>query len=183
MINARFVSSLAAPATTAAEAPAPGRGPAFEVNLLWPFFPGGISDIKLVVPLLRAGQVERRGDLVVGLHSDFATRFVRPDERYGKVSILALKLGYRQFVLSGLHVDATVNAGWRHELHNVWDGSTLDAFIARLWLFAGYQHDFGRRVYANARVGVGLHLYRSDRFASKERQRVPAGDLNLGFRF
>jgi hypothetical protein len=157
--------------------------PAFEVNVLWPFFPGGIAELKAVVPVLRTEQPSFRGELVLGLHSDFANRFVRPDDRYGKVSVLAVKAGYRQFLISGLHLDATVNAGWRHELHNVWDGTTLDAFTGRLWLLAGYQHDLGRRVYANLRGGVGIHLWRTDHLASKERKLVPAADCNLGFRF
>lgn len=187
LVSAVIVSFVApaaraqSPAATVAAAPA--RAPAFEVNVLWPFFPGGLTELKVLVPVVGRHRAGGRGELVLGLHSDFATRFVRADERYGKVSILAAKLGYRQFVVSGLHLDVTVNAGWRHEVHNVWDGTTLDAFSARLWVMAGYQHDFNARIYANARGGLGIHLVRTDRFAAKERQRVPAGDVNLGFRF
>jgi hypothetical protein len=189
LIRLLFVSIVLAVAVPArAQAPvaqvavAPARDLAFEVNVLWPFFPGGLTELKVLVPLLRPDR-PGRGELVVGLHSDFATRFVRAGDRYGKVSILAAKMGWRQFLAAGLHLDATVNAGWRHEVHNVWDGTTLDAFSARLWLMAGWQHDFNPRVYANARGGAGLHLVRTDRWAEKERKLVPAGDMNLGFRF
>jgi hypothetical protein len=166
---------------TVAGAEAASAGSAFEVNVLWPFFPGGLSEIKLLVPV--AGSGDHRGELLLGLHSDFGTRFVRPDARYGKVSILGAKVGYRQFLAAGLHVEGAVNAGWRHESHNVWDGTTLDAFSARLWLMAGYQQELGGRAYANLRAGAGIHLLRTDRFADKERRLVPAADLNLGFRF
>lgn len=45
------------------------------------------------------------------------------------------------------------------------------------------QHEFSPRFYANARAGLGIHLYRTDRFASEEKQRVPGADLNFGVRF
>ena len=48
---------------------------------------------------------------------------------------------------------------------------------------AGYQHDLGRRVYANARGGAGIHLLRTDRLAAKKRKLVPAADVDVGFRF
>jgi len=184
MLHSLLVTLLMA-ATPAAHhtVTASPRPPAFEVNVLWPFFPGGLTELKVLIPAVNAGQERWRGELVLGLHSDFATRFVRPDDRYGKVAILAAKLGYRQFLVGGLHLDATVNAGWRHETHNVWDGGTLDAFSARLWLMAGHQQELGGRVYANARAGAGVHLLRTDRFAAKERKLVPAADVNIGFRF
>jgi hypothetical protein len=59
----------------------------------------------------------------------------------------------------------------------------LDAFTGRLWVMAGYQHELGGRVYGNVRAGVGIHLWRTDHLAEKERKLVPAGDVNLGFRF
>ena len=173
-----FQSSIAAagvesdtPTPAPAVEPSPleatrARGPAFELNVLWPFFPGGISELKLLVPVVRSAETDGRGELVLGLHSDFATRFVRPDERYGKVSFLGAKVGYRQFLVAGLHAVITVNSGWRHEEHNVWDGGTLDAFSTRLWLMAGFERDFGERVYANVRGGLGIHLLRTDRWAA-----------------
>ena len=139
--------------------------------------------LSLLMPVVRSQEPSFRGDLILGLHSDFATFVVRPDDSYGKVSILAVKLGYRQLMVAGLHAEASIDAGWRHELHNVWDGTTLDAFAARLWLMAGYQHDFNARVYANARAGLGIHLLRTDHLADKERRLVPGADVNLGFRF
>lgn len=164
--------------------PAPSRSDlAFEVNVLWPLFPGGLSELKVLVPVRRAAEPDWRGELLLGTYSDFATRFVRADDRYGKVSILAALLGYRQFLRWGLHAEAAINAGWRHETHNVWDDTTLDAFSARLWLMSGYQHEWNPRVYFNVRAGAGIHLLRTDRFASHERKLAPAVDVNVGFRF
>lgn len=179
-------SSAATPASRPESLPqtAPLRRPAaFEANLLWPLFPGGLSELKLLLPVWRATETNGQGELLVGTYSDFATRFVRADDKYGKVSILAALLGYRQFLISGLHVEAAATPGWRHEEHNVWDGGTLDGFTVRLWLMGGYQYEWSRRVYLNARGGAGIHLYRSDRFAAHERKLAPAGDLNLGLRF
>ena len=160
------------------------RTPAFEVNVLWPFFPGGIVDLKALVPIVREGRRDFRGELITGLHSDFGWGGLsRPVDQYGKVSILAAKLGYRQFLVSGLHVEWSVNVGWRHEERNIHDGERLDGFIGRSWFFAGYQHEFSRMVYANVRGGGGVHMFRSDRWGHTERAFVPAGDLNFGMRF
>ena len=99
---------------------------AFEVNALWPFFPGGLVDLKIVTPLATTDS-PWRGELITGLHSDFGWRFVR-DEDAGRVAFLGAKTGYRQFLGSGLHVDTTVNAGWRHEVraHPLVPGSVVD---------------------------------------------------------
>jgi len=160
------------------------RRPAFEVNVLWPFYPGGIVDLKVMVPVVRKLKGNWRGEIVAGLQSDFAWRFVREDrDEYGRVALMAVKLGYRQFLAYGLHVDVTVNLGWRHEEDNPIIDGTIDSFQGRLWLFAGYQHEFTRRFYANVRGGLGVHLFRTDELADRERKLVPAGDLNLGVRF
>jgi hypothetical protein len=160
------------------------RTPAFEVNVLWPFFPGGIVDLKGLFPVVNADRRDFRGEIIGGLHSDFGWGPVtRPVDKYGKVSILAAKVGYRQFLVYGTHVEASVNLGWRHEEENIYDGGRLDAFIGRLWLFAGYQHEISTRVYVNVRGGGGVHLFRTDRFADTERKFAPAGDANLGVRF
>jgi hypothetical protein len=177
-----FAQPTASPATQTSLGP-PIASPAFEVNVLWPFFPGGVSELKLLVPVVRPAERDWRGELVLGLHSDFATRIVRPSDKYGRVAILAAKIGYRQFLVSGLHLEAAVNAGWRHEEDNVYDGTTIDGFSARLWIMAGYQCDLGQRAYVNIRGGVGPHLFRTGPFASKERKLTGGGDINLGFRF
>ncbi|MET0592973.1 MAG: hypothetical protein ABW133_09755 [Polyangiaceae bacterium] len=160
------------------------RTPAFEVNVLWPFFPGGIVDLKGLFPVVRSDRRDFRGEIIAGVHSDFGWGPVsRPVDKYGKVSILAAKVGYRQFLVYGTHLDVSVNLGWRHEEENIYDGERLDAFIGRLWMFAGYQHELSTRVYVNIRGGGGLHLFRTDRYADTERKFAPAGDVNLGVRF
>lgn len=157
--------------------------PAFEVNVLWPFFPGGQSDLKVLVPVLRAEEKTFGGQALVGLHSDFNWGLIRPADQYGKVFLLAVKLGWRQFFAFGFHLDVLVHVGWRHEERNVYDGGTLDGLTGRLWALAGWQYEFNSRVYANVRGGGGLHLFRTDRFGDKEKVFAPAGDVNLGFKF
>lgn len=159
------------------------RVAAFEVNVMWPLFPGGIVDLAVVTPLARRDRSTFRGELITGLHSDFGWRSVRESDA-GNVAFLAAKLGWRQFLAWGLHVDAVVNLGWRHQENNPWDGETIHAFQGRLWAFGGYQHEFTRRFYASARGGLGVHLFRTDRFASRTGNRVaPAADVYIGFRF
>lgn len=158
----------------------PGRL-GFEVNVLWPFFPGGISEFRLLVPILEPESGDFRGELVLGTYADFAHRIVREKDA-AKTGVLAAKLGYRQFAVYGLHLEATVNAGWRRETDRP-DGVTFDAFQARLWLLGGWQYEVTRDFYFNVRGGLGTHLYRSDRFADEERIFVAGADLNLGVRF
>jgi hypothetical protein len=161
------------------------RGPAFEVNVLWPIFPGGITDLKVLVPAVRPDRDELRGEAVLGVHSDFGWGpLTRPADEYGKVRFLGGKLGWRQFFARGLHLDVSANVGWRHEEDNVFDGTTLDSFSARGWVFAGWQVDLSPRVYLNTRGGLGIHLWRvGDPYADTERKYAPGGDLNLGLRF
>jgi hypothetical protein len=183
---AAVVLCLAAGVARAEEAPEATwvRSPAFEVNVLWPFIPGGIEDLKVIFPLLRADQPDWRGELVTGLQSDFSFGpLSRPVTQYGKVSLLTARLGYRQFLAYGFHLEASVNVGWRHEAENVHDGTTLDGAYGRLWLFAGWQYDLTRRVYFNLRGDAGFILFRTDRYGYTEKQFVPAAEINLGVRF
>lgn len=187
LLSARALAQSTEPPVPEATAPAMtnsllGR-PAFEVNVLWPFFPGGLSDLKVLVPVLRPKEKTWRGELVLGLNSDFATLIVRPDADYGKVSFLGAKVGYRQFFVAGLHLEVNVTIGWRHEVRNVYDGTTIDGLSARAWVLAGYQHDLNDRVYVNVRGGIAPHLFRTGPFAEKERKLTGGGDINLGFRF
>lgn len=158
------------------------RAPAFEVNLLWPFFPGGMVDFRVQVPVLRPTRGDLRGEAVLGLFSDFAWRSVR-DPDAGRVAMVGAKIGWRQFFVYGLHAEVVLHAGWRHEEHNPWDGQPIDSFQGRLWVWFGYQYEFSRTVYANVRGGGGIHVFRTDRFADRERLFAAGGDLNLGFRF
>lgn len=161
------------------------RDPALEVNVLWPFFPGGISDVKVLAPAVRADQDVLRGEVVAGLHSDFSWGpLTRPVDRYGKVSSLGVKLGWRQFAAYGWHVELSADTGWRHEEGNVYDGATLDSLTCRAWVLGGWQADFSRRVYTNVRGGVGVNVFRvGDPYADTERPLAPGGDVNLGIRF
>ena len=156
--------------------------PSLELNVLFSLL--GISDLHLLLPVVRSGQRDFRGELLLGVYSDYSWGpLSRPSDDYGKVVILAAKAGYRQYFTHGLHVEASAYLGWRHEAHNVHDDTTLDAAISRLWLFAGWQRDLGARFYATFRGGLGIHLFRTDHLGDKERKLVPAGDLGLGVRF
>lgn len=155
---------------------------AFEVNVLWPFFPGGITELKVMLPIVNTDTKDWRGELLLGTYADYAWRVVR-DSDAGKVSYYAAKIGYRQFLVSGWHLEAVTNLGWRHEEQNPHNGTDLDGFAGRLFLWGGWQTDLSESVYANARAGAGIHLFRTDRFARFEEKLVPAVDLNLGFRF
>jgi len=160
--------------------PAPAladEGPAFEVNLLWPFFPGGLVDLKAVFPTPGDGRA------IAGVYSDFAWRFVRDDGTYGQVAAMGIKPGYRQFFGYGLHAEATLQLNWRHERDRPDHPEPLNGFQGRLWTFAGYQHELSPRAYINARAGIGVHLFRTDELGDEEKMLVPAGDLNLGIRF
>jgi hypothetical protein len=169
---------------TACSRPADGdfkRTFGLELNVLWPFFPGGITELRGMIPVLNADKRDWRGELLVGTYADFASRIIRKPEA-GKTAVLAGKIGYRQFFVYGTHVEVSANVGWRHESART-DGNEFDALQARVWLLAGYQHEFSRAIYANVRGGFGVHLYRSDRFESEERIFVPGADVNLGVRF
>ncbi len=100
----------------------------------------------------------------------------------GKVSLLALKTGYRQFLAYGLHAELTVSAGWRHESDHPGDGATLDDLAIRAWPMVGYQFDVSSGFYVNSRAGAGIHIYRSTH-ADQKRKLVPTADVNVGVRF
>ncbi len=156
--------------------------PALEVNLVWPFL--GISELKLLFPLVRRAEPTFRGELIAGLVADYGFGpITRPTDKYGKVLLLAGKVGWRQFLALGFHLDVSVNLGWRHEEFNVWDGGTVDGFTGRLWLHGGWQTELTSRVYLNVRGSMGVHLFRTDRFGDKERLLAFGGDLNVGVRF
>jgi hypothetical protein len=156
--------------------------PSLEVNVLWPFFPGGISELRFLVPVVRPHEDTMRGAIMVGLYSDFASRVVR-DETHGKVANLSGKLGWRQYLIAGLHLEVGVNAGWRHEAMRPPNNETFDGFQIRLWTLAGYEHQLSSRFYANVRAALGIHLYRTGPYAEMEKKLAPGADLNLGVRF
>jgi hypothetical protein len=158
------------------------RAPALEVNLFLPFF--GIVDDKILIPVFHRDRAAWRGEAMLGVYTDFAWGpLSRKTDGYGKVWLLAAKPGYRQYLAYGFFVDGSVYLGWRHEEHNIYDGGTLNGFVGRLWLDAGWQVDFGPRSFVNVRGGAGLNLFRTDRYGSTERVLLPLGDLNVGLRF
>lgn len=161
--------------------PGDAVGPAFEANVLWPFFPGGLVDFRIVVPAVNRASAWR-GELVAGVFSDFAWRFVR-DDTYGRVASFGTKLGYRQFLPLGFQVESVMQLNWRHEEDRPEHPEPLDGFQGRLWLFGGYHYDVTPRVYLNGRGGLGVHVFRTDELGDREKKLVPAADLNLGFRF
>jgi hypothetical protein len=157
-----------------------------EVNVLWPFVPG-IFEFRVMIPVLRRDQRDWRGELVTGAYADYASWLVRGSE-YGKVRNLSGKLGYRQFFVYGLHAEISANIGWRDEEGRPPSGNTtypshIDGFASRLWVYLGYEHEFSRTLYANARGAFGVNIYRSDDYAYLEKTFSGGGDVNLGVRF
>lgn len=160
--------------------PAPSS---LEVNVLWPFLPGGISEFRYLVPISNINHRSYLGELVLGVYSDFASKIVR-DSSYGKVSYYAFKIGYRQFFTQGWHAEMTTNIGWRSEVDRPGAADNkIEGVAARLWTFVGYQHNFCKIFYSNFRVGLGNHLYRSDSYAETEKRNVFGLDVNLGVNF
>jgi hypothetical protein len=156
--------------------------PSVELNVLWPFFPGGITELRFLLPLVRAHEDTMRGSFVAGVYSDFASRVVR-DETHGKVANLSAKIGWRQYFIAGLHAEAAFNIGWRHEAMRPPNNETFDGFQIRLWTHVGYEHQISSRFYANLRGALGIHIYRSGPYASLEKKLAPGADLNFGVRF
>ncbi len=157
----------------------------FEVNLLWPFYPGGISEFRYLIPIGKSSSFQdgRVGKLVLGLYSDYASKVVRTDE-YGKVSLLAFKFGYRYYFMSGWQVEISNNLGWRQERNRPGvDKENIEGISSRLWTMFGYEHSLSPLFYLNYRLGVGVHLYRSDEYSHLEKKNVAGGDVNLGIRF
>jgi hypothetical protein len=170
------LSILAAPAA-ADPAPAEAGRPGMEVNVLWPFFPGGMFDARVLLPGVTAG-----GLVVVGARSDY-NQSLRSDE--GQAFELYAQLGYRQFVWRGLHAELITETGLDHLAHGVgaMSAHTANALAFVVWGFAGYQQPLTDRFYVNVRAGAGYMAYHSDPWPGIVRGPVPAADVNLGVEF
>lgn len=151
-----------------------------EINLLWPIFPGGISEFRYLMPL---AETMDAGDLVLGVYSDFANQVVR-DQTYGKVALYAVKFGYRLSFMKNWQWESVMNIGYRKETDrpNTID-NRIEGASVRWWNLVGYQFNLNENYYINSRLGLGSHVYRSDDYASTEKKNVLGLDLNLGFRF
>jgi len=157
-------------------------GPSLEINLVEPFL--GLTDDKLLIPVVRRERSTFRGELMLGTYTDFAWGPIsRPADQYGKVWIIGLRPGYREYLACGFFVDTSLVAGWRHEEQNHHNGGTLNGFYGRAWLNAGWQADVTQRTFLNVRGGAGLILWRTDAYGSSEKTWQPAADLDLGVRF
>jgi hypothetical protein len=169
--------------TAAGLEPARGSvGPALEADLLMPFL--GITYAKVLVPVVRARERTFRGELMLGPYTDFAWGPIsRPADQYGKVWLLGVRPGYRQYLAYGFFVDTSLVVGWRHEEQDLHGGGTLNGFYGRLWADAGWQVDVTARTFVNARGGVGLILWRTDAYGSTEKRWEPELDVDVGLRF
>lgn len=166
----------ASPAPDAAAAP----GPSLELNVLWPFYPGGISELRLMLPLF--GDHDLRGELLLGTYADYSWVIRRGEAKAaGNVALIAIKTGYRQYLGWGLHAEVCINSGWRHEVDRPGDAKRIDDFIGRAWALAGWELELSPRFYVNARGGAGFLLWRTSHY--DEEKKIAAGfDLNLGVR-
>lgn len=169
------------PEAPAARASAPYR-PSFEANLFQPFL--GITDAKVLLPIVRRAVSTFRGELMLGAYTDYAWGPIsRPADDYGKVWILGARPGYREYLVAGFFVDVSMVVGVRHEERNVRDGTTLNGVYGRVWANAGWQVDVTPRVFLNVRAGAGRIAFRTDRFGGAEKTWQPAADLDVGLRF
>jgi hypothetical protein len=153
--------------------------PAVEANVLWPFI--GIGEFKVLLPLF--GNRQFRGELLAGTYADYAQIIGGRPNDPGKVFILAPLVGYRQFFTYGIHLELGIIAGVRHEdNYEGQQGMTLNDFYVRAFPMLGWQWELSDRFYANARGGAGILVYRQTHEA-EETKVLPAGDINVGFRF
>ncbi len=173
-----LVTSCGALTARSARAEDPGARTSAEVNVLWPFFPGGISELRVLVPVLPAGA--QSGQAMLGLHSDFNQLF-RGDQ--AKVFVLAAQPGYRQFFWRGLHGELHANVGYAHAEAASAGDREHHAFVVSLWAMGGYQFELGSRFYLAARAGVGLIAYVSNPWPNETKGFLPVGDANFGVTF
>lgn len=153
-----------------------------ELNIFLPFL--GVTDLKFIAPINSNKNSHFKNALILGIFADYSWgKLTRPVNDFGKVRFIGARLGWRQFFWKGVHMDAILNAGQRHEEKNIYDGSTLNSFTSRLWLLGGIQGDINTKVYFNIRAGAGIHIIRyGDAFAYTERKLLPAFEINIGFR-
>jgi hypothetical protein len=174
-------SETSAEATTPTPEPARYR-PSLEMNVVQPFL--GITDAKVLLPIVRTTSPTLRGELMLGTYTDYAWGPIsRPVNDYGKVWLVGVRPGYREYLAYGFFVDASLVLGLRHEEHDVHDDSTLNGFYGRLWANAGWQWDITDRFFTNVRGGAGLIVFRTDKYGSSEKTWQPAGDVDVGVRF
>ncbi len=147
---------------------------AAELNVLWPFFPGGYTDVRVLVP------TTARGQAVIGVYADY-NQSRRLDK--GKVNINALRVGYRQYLWKDLHLEVTANLGRRYEHERPSTGENHTDFVILAWALAGYQLNLGDHMYVNARGGIGNLPYASDTWPGKTEGIFGAGDINIGVYF
>ncbi|MES2802472.1 MAG: hypothetical protein V4654_08280 [Bdellovibrionota bacterium] len=155
----------------------------FEMNIIWPFIPGGITELRYITPMMTEKGEVPSTFWVLGLYSDYASKIIR-DSSYGKVSAYAFKIGMKQFINKEWHYEVSANIGWREEINrpNVPDKKIIGAAV-RAWALFGYQHQISNIFYSNIRAGLSQHLYRSDKYSHLEKKTVPGFDVNLGVVF
>jgi hypothetical protein len=153
------------------------RGVSAELNVLWPFYPGGISEMKVLIPIF--GDEHLRGELLLGVYADYAW-VVRRES--GPTALIAAKTGWRQYFYAGIHAELSFTTGLRHEIEHPAGGGTRDDLISRAWVLAGYQHELSDRFYINARGGAGFLVFRTNHY-DEEKKIAPGADLNLGVKF
>lgn len=161
--------ALAAPALAHAEVPETGvhAGPAaqpekpwaLETEVLWPFIPEvGIFTLKLT-RRVTGGRGGFRGEAIVGAYA-------RPHVAHNVVERIdeyAGTLGYRQYVLRGLHAELLTHIGYAHGERNKIDGKDYSDVAWLLEVNAGYRFDLVNRpgigAYVAPQVGVVRDLY------------------------
>jgi opacity protein-like surface antigen len=150
-----------------------------EVNLLTPFFPGGLFEARVLFRLWQAGDF--RGEAFLGAHSDFSnTRRDTEGDRFD----MGPQLGYRQYVWKGLHAELYMNAVYAEVHADLADGKNHASFVLLAGALAGYRFDLGERFYVMVQAGVAGRFFYSNPWPHPAGEGIlPLGGLLLGVKF
>jgi len=161
---------------------------AVEGSVLLPFFPGNELLVKYTRELWRTERL--KGELVLGVHAH-----IRTDRDGGTYDDVQVPIGYRQYLLHNLHVEAAVQPKlyYRFENGTYAPNQTFEGLGLYLYAMAGYRIDVwsGEDVAAFVMlqpVGVGYSAYATDdwpKAASGRTRDTPVymGNIAVGVRF
>lgn len=179
------VSVLLAATTFAQSAPANQQRWAFEVNALWPIFPGNIYSARVLRQVYQNDKTG--GDVYLG----FAHRPFEFRAEEGNFSNSAVVFGYRQYLWKGLNAEFYNAIGpgrIRRSVVNGQDYNSIDYEIAAL---AGYRLQFlthkRTSLYLNLMpVGIAYVAYQSNPHpivGQTDERPIYFGKIQLGIRF
>jgi hypothetical protein len=106
-----------------------------EVELVAPFIPTvHIATIKATRTIIQNSKQTLRGDLLLGA-------YIRPNVKHDvveKINEYLLTVGYRQYLIKGLHIEAQIDAGYAWGTKNKIDGKDYNNFALLGEINTGY---------------------------------------------